>query len=65
MSKYTDDILSMKDKSIVDEYKLGIEGGRLLALSELMIEILTHNYTVNEIKGAIDNARDKITLGEG
>jgi len=65
MSKYTDDILSMEDKLLVDRYKLGIEGGRLLALSELMMEILTHNYTVNEIKGAIDNARDKITLGEG
>ena len=44
----------------VEAYKLGITDGKVLALTELMIKILAHGYSVDNIKSEIDSMRDEL-----
>ncbi len=44
----------------IEAFRQGIENGKMYSLNELMIKILTHGYSVDNIISEIDTMRDEL-----
>ena len=44
----------------VEAHNGGVKFGKVMALNELMLKIIAHNYSVDNIKSEIDTMRDEL-----
>jgi hypothetical protein len=61
MSDYSDKLeQSVRFTTPAEAFDMGLKAGQSKSLRRLILEIIDHDYSVNEVKGAIDNILEEL-----